>query len=197
MSKCKLGCECGRHRRSKLASYLPHIRIFIEAYTRGPHQCYFCGDEVRLGGGRDASSGVVHHLNHDHFDNTLTNLVAAHFGCHTSYHHRGRTVSDESRQRMSTARLSARRPPPTPETRAKISEAMKRYEMTDDHRRHLSDAARGRVLSAETRRTLSEAQRRHNEDKRRCECGAGPFKGNRGLLAHRRQSSCGREERDE
>jgi len=61
---------------------------FVNANPTGPWACHFCSrDIVPTGGWRDLL--VIHHINGDHSDNTVSNLSAAHYGCcHSSYHGR-------------------------------------------------------------------------------------------------------------
>jgi deoxycytidylate deaminase len=62
--------------RAKSGSYRA---VFEEANGIGPHGCYFCGVIMPW-------PEVIHHLDHDHFNNVPENLVPAHANCHTSYH---------------------------------------------------------------------------------------------------------------
>lgn len=51
-------------------------------------RCFFCGEKLprewRLN--KKPEGVVVHHINHDHYDNRFSNRAAAHTGCHSKYH---------------------------------------------------------------------------------------------------------------
>lgn len=74
-----------------------HRDVFFAANGFGPFACFECGAEIAF------EDVVVHHVDHDHTNNDANNLVPSHFSCHSAYHMRVRTVSDETRQRMSAA----------------------------------------------------------------------------------------------
>lgn len=192
--KCPPGCECRRHHRTReQISYLKHVKIFVEALGRGPHTCPWCNEPVMVEGGRAATSGTIHHLNHDHYDNRLENLAACHFGCHTRHHHKRKTLSAEARAKVSAAQKGVPDGPPPEAVRKKLSAALKGRPHTAEHNRKVGDAQRGRKLSDEQKQKLSDGQKRHGAVGTYCEsCGAGPFAGNRGRLMHQRQTAgCG------
>jgi GntR family transcriptional regulator len=63
--------------------------VWLAANGPGPWPCTFCGDPVlRLGDPRieRAAAGIIHHDDHDHGNNAIGNLRAAHNGCHVCYH---------------------------------------------------------------------------------------------------------------
>jgi HNH endonuclease. len=58
-----------------------HREIFLMHAGVEPWDCFFkCGQPVYY------AFLVVHHINHDHTDNVVDNLTAAHSSCHTRYH---------------------------------------------------------------------------------------------------------------
>lgn len=83
----------------------------------------------------------------------------------------GRTLSDESRHKISLAvsnpsdetrrkiREARKRQIITEEHRNKMSEAMKGRELSEDHKQKVSAALRGRTFSDEARRRMSESAR--------------------------------------
>ena len=71
---------------------------------------------------------------------------------------KGRKCTDEQRARMSAAQK--KRPPPSAETRAKMSMVRKGRKFTPEHRAKMSESRKGRKPTAEHRSKLSEAQLR-------------------------------------
>jgi hypothetical protein len=63
-------------------------RIFRRHNPEGPYHCYFCEDEIRnmWDPYRAWKTPVVHHLDHDRRNNSIENLVPAHWRCHWEYH---------------------------------------------------------------------------------------------------------------
>lgn len=83
---------------------------------------------------------------------------------HRSLHHKGKTISDEHRSRISKANKGRVF---SEEHRKKISESMKGEnnpncgkKFSEEHRRKMSEAWKHRVVSEETRRKMSEAHKR-------------------------------------
>jgi hypothetical protein len=63
--------------------------VWLAANGPGPWPCTFCDEPVlRLGDPRieRAAAGIIHHHDHDHGNNAIGNLRAAHNGCHIRYH---------------------------------------------------------------------------------------------------------------
>lgn len=76
-----------------------HVEIWL-AHNELPAQCCFCKKSVeRLG--RGVTLGVVHHLDHDHDNNEITNLGVAHHQCHNEHHANARWADPSSRTRHS------------------------------------------------------------------------------------------------
>lgn len=115
-------------------SQTKHRETFFAWNGPGPYICHFCGEDVFF------EEVHVHHRDHDDYNNDKSNLVAAHVGCHHSYHRkqmtqeeknaaaarmRNRTVSDETRQKMSEAKKARGKTGPEPEeVRQKKKEAV-------------------------------------------------------------------------
>ena len=92
-------------------------RTFLEMNPGPIWVCGFCGELIVKSSGRDSDSLVVHHINENREDNRLSNLMAAHFGCHAAHHMIGWTPSEK----MKAAQLKAvKGVPKTPEHRSKI-----------------------------------------------------------------------------
>lgn len=75
---------------------------------------------------RDA--GCVHHLDHDHFNNDIDNLVGMHYGCHTAYHRSVRPLVEAGstlpeQWRANIAKAIAKRME-DPAARARLSESV-------------------------------------------------------------------------
>ena len=68
----------------------------------------------------------------------------------------GRTMSDETKARISAANTGKKR---TPEAREKMRQAKLGKPLSEEHRRKLGDAHRGRVHTAAARANMSAAQR--------------------------------------
>lgn len=54
-------------------------RTFVNEHGLGPYPCYFCGVEMPW-------AEAIHHLDGDHSNDDISNLVAAHSGCHSKHH---------------------------------------------------------------------------------------------------------------
>jgi hypothetical protein len=63
---------------------MKYVSLFKE-HNQPPWHCHFCGELVE--------KLYIHHLDHDHYNNELTNLVAVHKRCHDQHHLTGRTVT--------------------------------------------------------------------------------------------------------
>jgi hypothetical protein len=90
--------------RRELAKLRELTRYFLtggrcERNRRGEAVCFFCRKPVLLavenchvvgeGGGSPINRDIViHHINHDHFDDRPINMTLAHKSCHSRYHAR-------------------------------------------------------------------------------------------------------------
>ena len=83
---------------------------------------------------------------------------------HRRLHMKGRTVTDETRRKISEAKKGKTSPrkgvTPSEETRKKMSEAAKGRTFSEESRRKLSESHKGKHLSEEHRRKISEALKR-------------------------------------
>ena len=77
-------------------------RIFFAANGFGPYTCFHCGQPVYF------DEVIIHHLDHDHWNDDPDNLAAAHPPCHISHHHNGKAVTAHARLNMSRSHSGAR-----------------------------------------------------------------------------------------
>lgn len=78
----------------------PHIDIALAFYGPLPHPCYWCANTVDTLSVRKMPGGVVHHLDHDHYNNQVENLVFAHATCHASHHNSGKVMSESAKAKI-------------------------------------------------------------------------------------------------
>ena len=109
---------------------------------------------------------VIHHLDENKMNNSLSNLVYLTKSEHSKLHNKGKTLSEETKQRLSIAH---KRENLSEETRRKMSDSQKGKKLSEETRRKMSDSRKRENLSEETRRKLSEAgtgERNHMYGKR-------------------------------
>jgi hypothetical protein len=70
-----------------------YVALFLEAYGDDPARCAHCACGLWY------AKWVVHHIDHDHFNNDSKNLMALCRACHAAEHHVGRRDSEETRQK--------------------------------------------------------------------------------------------------
>lgn len=113
--------------------------------NRPPYDCWFCGDPVIILHGYAGGSGAsIHHVDENPRNNSLDNLVIVHFGCHSSIHHRGKLVSEETRRKIG---LKSKGRKASPETIQKLK---------DSHK----GQGKGRKLSEEHKEKIRQARLR-------------------------------------
>lgn len=121
-------------------------KAFFEKYGEGPYECVFCLNDV------DNTEVIVHHFDHDHYNDAPENLVPAHRSCHIKHHKQ--EVSEETRHKISVAIKGIVR---SPETRKKISESKIRRGPTGpdslEVRQRKSEAIRKQWLDDPDRKT--------------------------------------------
>lgn len=126
---------------------MPRRKLYAELYfaeygSAGPWDCHFCEDPILIRG-RVGDSLVIHHLNHDHYDDRLENLAGAHRKCHNKMHTRAAwSITEEGKKKQDEAR---RRWQSDPEKIKAMSEKLKG--------RSPSEAARKAVAEANASRT--------------------------------------------
>jgi 5-methylcytosine-specific restriction endonuclease McrA len=81
---------------------------FFLHWVKPPYVCTYCNTEIdhTLHGLR-ADALVIHHVDHNHANTALDNLMPLHRKCHPAVHNVGMKRSLESRQRMSEAQRAA------------------------------------------------------------------------------------------
>jgi hypothetical protein len=137
-ARCTLGRMLVRKKRSGDV-----WKIFERARGAGPWACEAC-DNLVYERGKRSNDGVIHHKDEDTMNNDISNFAIMHFGCHRRFHMLGTTAS-----------LSHRKG---------ISDALTGHEVTQDTRRKIGDANRGRTGGA-------------IGDRLTCECGLNTFIG--------------------
>lgn len=99
---------------------------------------------------------VIHHINENKLDNSISNLEAITRESHNSHHHKGIPRSEETKRKIALGnkgkKLSA-------EQCKQISERMKGNVHSLETRRKISESNKGKVISSETRRKISEAKK--------------------------------------
>jgi hypothetical protein len=97
----------------------------------------------------------AHHIDRDQTNNTLENGECLCRYCHDDEHNAGGNIIVRDAAQRAYVEGGF-----TEETRQKMSEATKhRLPISDEHRRKLSAAKRGRIVSDETKRKMSEAHK--------------------------------------
>ena len=124
------------------------------------HDCLYL--DKSFDGSDNRLRRTLHHVDENHDNNDLKNLMWMHFGCHTGLHttgkhyNRGKHCSDDHKRKISEA-LQGRMvgdKNPMYGRRGKNSPLYGRHH-TDDRKRKISMALRGRERSEETRKKLS------------------------------------------
>jgi hypothetical protein len=62
-----------------------HRKKFLRDVA-GPFSCFFCEGTITVLSGAEEGSLSIHHLDHNHRNNALSNLAPTHYGCHANYH---------------------------------------------------------------------------------------------------------------
>ena len=102
---------------------------------------------------------VIHHLDKNKMNNSLSNLVYLTKSEHSKLH--GNDMSEETKKKLSESHKGKISPIKgkhlSEETKHKISEAQKGKTLSDETKRKLSEAAKGKHHSEETKRKISES----------------------------------------
>ena len=117
---------------------------------------------------------TLHHIDGNHDNNDLKNLMYVHFGCHARLHHKGSHHSEEHRRKISESSKGRHH---SEETRRKIGLASK-DRMTGDKnpmfgkhhseesKKKMSESSKGRHHSEETKRKISESMKGRSQPRR-------------------------------
>lgn len=101
-----------------------YFKVYHEHFGDAPWPCEYCGEVIEKHG-KDKRDGVIHHRDNDEMNDDHTNLVMLHHDCHMRLHmvgvqkssehaakvnaaNRGQHRTDDARERMRDAQLSAR-----------------------------------------------------------------------------------------
>lgn len=82
---------------------------------------------------------------------------------HSSLHHKGKVVSEESKKKMSEVRKGRKYKPHSEETKKKMSLAQKGRKLSEEHKKKLSESHKGKKLSEETKIKMSESHKNKNK----------------------------------
>lgn len=100
-----------------LSNIKNHQRTYFAAFGFGPHECYFCHEEIPF------EAVHVHHLDRNQGNNHPYNLVPIHDSCHTRLHRLNWRHSEETVVKM-RATAKAAWDAMTPAERAARGQAM-------------------------------------------------------------------------
>ena len=91
-----------------------------------------------------------------YYDRPADELIFLTHKEHTALHMKGKTLSEETKRKLSEARKGKKR---SEEAKKKISESMKGKLFSEEAKRNMSEAHKGKKLSEETKRKMSEAMK--------------------------------------
>jgi hypothetical protein len=138
----------GRISRMTNKSSVRAVLVFAAISLPQPWPCFFCGGPVEIkfkaaGRGGDRDTMLLHHIDGDHDNDDPSNWAAAHQGCHTKHHFKGRAknpvgverhrqairanfaaMTDEERKEKTA---NAGKASHSPEANAKRSATLKKY----------------------------------------------------------------------
>lgn len=117
----------------------PHYIAFKKKYGDGPYRCHGCKQIIE---------GVVvrHHLDGDHGNNDLSNIVPMHHGCHTKEHMKDQKAMEERNLQIKSS-VKSSWDAMTPEQKSARSAAMKKAHQNCDCPNHV----KGRALATRRR----------------------------------------------
>ena len=107
---------------------------------------------------------IIHHRDGDHDNDEPDNQRKMKHGRHASLHHKGKTVSKETGNKISTAKKGKKRLPFTQEHKQKIRIGMKGkrnslgHKHSKEAKKKISSILTGRKLSQKTKMKLSKAK---------------------------------------
>lgn len=154
--------------------YAPHRWMYFEAFGHEHDAvCFWCETEVemKLDMTREealvASSGIVHHVDHDHGNNILDNFAPMHQSCHSAYH-------------RSVRPLVAKGSKLPDEWREKVAAAVASRMSSEENKQQIA-----KTMAANVREDENYGKPLYCED-----CGGGPYTGTLGLNSHQGREGC-------
>jgi hypothetical protein len=109
-------CSNGGPTKRKRSKYR---ELFFANNGSGPYLCFFvCGEKVKF------QEVIIHHVDGDHTNNSIDNLVACHRICHNSHHFTELWAKD--RELLLSSETRGHRTPHSKETKLSISEHHKK-----------------------------------------------------------------------
>ncbi len=97
------------HPKSPEIEYKKYRKEFVENLDEDI-LCHFCGKQITKMDGVKSDSLIIHSLDGNHNNWDPTNKAPAHNGCHTSYHQKGKDVSEKTRDLLRGDNNPSRRP---------------------------------------------------------------------------------------
>ena len=130
-----------RSRRAALAEVREYVRIFLDTYGPFPHPCHWCQEVIPEYGGVFADAAIIHHLDHDHYNNVPGNLAPGHRRCHVAHH--GSEITEDLRAQLRAfhAEYQSR-----PDVRLRNSEAQKRVQKEVQNRPEVKAKVRAAAI---------------------------------------------------
>lgn len=144
-------CSTGGATKRKRSRYR---ELFFAHSGAGPYTCFFmCGELVLF------EEVIVHHIDGDHTNNEINNLVPCHRLCHNGHHLKELWI--DRREDMLAGDARGHRTPHSEETKRLISEKKKSsgQKPSDEAREKAKLTNLGKPRSEETKRKISEAHK--------------------------------------
>lgn len=150
-------CATGGSQRRRRSRYR---EMFFATNGIGPYECFFCNEEVEF------SLVVIHHVDHDHTNNSIDNLAASHRKCHNGHHFA--LLWQERKEDLLSSPTRGHRTPHSEEAKRKMSKAHKEagHRPSDAAIAKAAEINTGKKKSEEVRKNISEGRRRAAERRR-------------------------------
>ena len=102
----------------------------------------------------------IHHLDENKLNNSLSNLIYLTKSEHNIIHKKGKTLSEETKQKLSKSHKGKTL---SEETKQKLSKSHKGKKLSEETKRKLSEAKKN--MSEDTKRKIGEAAKVRNKDR--------------------------------